>query len=79
MIPRTLFGIVALIPAALGSAPAHAATLALPLCDGGHAGGSVTVPLGHAPLPGPDSAGCCAKGCHGSRKRAGQQPVDPTQ
>ncbi|GAC1413542.1 MAG: hypothetical protein NVSMB69_15840 [Novosphingobium sp.] len=87
MIPRALFaararlpaflGIVALIPAALNAAPAHASTLALPLCDGGVAHGVVSVPLGHSPLPGADTAGCCAKGCHGSRKRSASLRIDP--
>jgi hypothetical protein len=80
---RTLFGLIALLPAALNATPAHATTLALPLCDGGVAHGVVFVPLGHAPLPGADQAGCCAKGCHSSRKRAGLRPgalpIDPAQ
>ena len=74
MIPRALFGLVALIPAALNAAPAHATTIALLLCDGGVAHGSVSIPLSHAPLSGADTAGCCAKGCHGSRKRSGALP-----
>ncbi len=79
MIPRALFGLIALVPAALNAAPVHGTNLTLPLCDGGVAHGAVTVPLGHAPLPGADQAGCCAKGCHGSRKRNGQSPIDPPQ
>ncbi|WP_295630674.1 hypothetical protein [Novosphingobium sp.] len=77
MILRTLFGLIALIPAALNAAPAHASTLALPLCDGGVADGVVSIPLGLAPISGGDMAGCCAKGCHGSRKRSGKLQVDP--
>ncbi len=80
MMLRAVFGIVALLPAALNAAPAHTATLAVPLCEGGVAHGVVSVPLGR-PLPGADPAGCCAKGCYGSRKRAGQKngalPIDP--
>ncbi|MFX9193214.1 hypothetical protein ABTN81_19730, partial [Acinetobacter baumannii] len=66
---RLLFGLFALLPAALGTAPAHATSLNLPLCEGGHAQGHVSIPLGKDQVPGSDKAGCCAKACHGSRKR----------
>jgi hypothetical protein len=73
MMLRALFGIMALVPAAFNATPPHAAMLAqmltLPLCEGGIAHGSVNAPLGQAPQPGTDRAGCCAKGCHGSRRR----------
>lgn len=74
---RALFGLIALLPAALNAAPAHATTLALPLCNGGVAHGVVSAPLGHAPLPGTDNAGCCTKGCQGSRKRSANSRIDP--
>lgn len=76
---RAFLGIVALVPAALNAAPTHATTLALLLCDGGVAHGAVSIQFGHAPLPVADTAGCCAKGCHGSRKRSGHLPIDPAQ
>lgn len=79
---RRLFGLLALLPAALGTAPAHASSLSLPLCEDGHAQGRVTIPLRRDSLPGADKAGCCAKGCHGSRKRTQSgccDAVDPAQ
>lgn len=83
---RALFGIIALVPAALNAAPAHATTLGqmltVPLCEGGVAHGAVSVPLGRR-LPATEPTGCCAKGCHGSRKRTGGKPgtppIDPAQ
>jgi hypothetical protein len=74
-----MFGLIALIPAALNATPAHASILSLSLCEGGVAHGVVSMPLGHAPLPGADTAGCCAKGCHGSRKRSGNLRIDLAQ
>lgn len=76
---RALFGLIALIPAALNAAPAHAGTLTLRLCDGGVAHGGVTVPLGSGSLPGAETAGCCAKGCQESRKRSRHLRIDPAQ
>lgn len=79
---RVLFGLIALFPAALGTAPAHAANLSVPLCESGHAQGHVSIPLRRNQLPGSDKSGCCAKACHGSRKRTNANccdAVDPAQ
>ncbi len=76
-----LFGIVALLPAALNTTPAMGrGTLDVPLCTGDGLARTVTVPVGPAGLPGSDPPGCCAKGCHtgGARKRGGKR-VDPAQ
>ena len=74
----SLFGLIAMIPAALNaSAPrSSAGAITVLLCRGNGVAETVTVPLrGGAPLPGhgDDGGGCCAKGCHaaGSRKRGG--------
>lgn len=68
---RALLGIAALLPAALGTAPAAARGLVVPLCDGSGVVHFVTLPAGApSPLPSQDGQGCCAKGCHtGSRKK----------
>ena len=68
-----LFGIVALLPAALNTTPASArGQLSAPLCTGDGAARTVTMPVGQSGLPSSDPPGCCVKGCHsgGARKRA---------
>lgn len=69
-----LFGFLALLPAALGGAPAAAASMrAVPICTGNGAASMVLIPIGAPALPRQDSSGCCVKGCHaaGSRKPRG--------
>lgn len=74
---RALFGLLALIPAALNVAPAAAQGMAVPLCTGDGAARTVTVPVPSGNLPGGDQPGCCAKGCHtGSRKKALHRQID---
>lgn len=62
----TLFGLTALLPAALNAAtPAADHALSVALCSGG----TITLPVGPAPREG---EGCCTKACHTgcSRKRS---------
>ena len=76
-----LFGIFALVPAALNTTPASArGALSAPLCTGDGVARTITVPLGPSGLPNSDPPGCCVKGCHsgGARKRANKR-VDPAQ
>jgi hypothetical protein len=67
-----LFGIVALLPAALLPGMAQARMLSVRLCSGAGVGQTVSIPI----APGEPSRGggdpCCVKGCHagGSRKRS---------
>jgi len=81
MKPAALFGLVALLPAALNSAPATARGMVVPLCTGDGVARTLTLPLAPNELPGKEAPGCCAKGCHtGSRKKAlarqsGDSPV----
>lgn len=65
----TLFGLMAMIPAALNlSAPASAGGLMVPLCSGDGQVRMVEVP-GTPKMPVGSDNGCCAKGCHGSSSR----------
>jgi hypothetical protein len=67
-----IFGIVALLPAALNTTPASArGQLAVPLCTGDGVARTVNVPVGQSGPPSSDPPGCCVKGCHsgGARKR----------
>jgi len=66
-----LFGLLALIPAALNASPAHASGLAVPLCTGDGVARTISLPLGDQDIPGKQTPGCCVKGCHagGERKR----------
>lgn len=66
-----LFGLLALLPAALNASPAQAqGGLTVPLCTGDGAARVVTLPLGAQDIPGKAVPGCCTKGCHsGERKR----------
>lgn len=76
-----LFGIVAMVPAALNTSPAMAhGVLAAALCTGDGIARTVSVPVGPAGVPGSDQPGCCTKGCHsgGTRKRSGKR-LDPAQ
>lgn len=78
---RALFGLLAMVPAALNVAPAAAHGLAVPLCTGDGAARTVTLPVPADRLPGGDQPGCCAKGCHtgrdgGSRKKAPHRQID---
>lgn len=71
-----IFGIVALVPAALNTAPgASRGQLSVPLCTGDGVARTITVPVGQSGLPNSDPPGCCAKGCHsgGARKRANKR------
>lgn len=77
---RVLLGIWSLLPAALNISPAHAGTLAIPLCTGDGVVRSVTVPMPSGEIPGREQPGCCAKGCHtGSRKKQPPRQIDPRQ
>lgn len=73
----SLFGLIAMVPAALNaSTPSSSRTITFLLCRGNGVAETVTMPVrGPAPLPGhgEDGGACCAKGCHagGSRKRGG--------
>ena len=81
MKPTMLFGLIALIPAALNTTPGNAhSQLAVPLCTGDGVARTITVPLGQSGLPNSDPPGCCVKGCHSgsARKRAGKR-LDQTQ
>lgn len=80
MKPAALFGLIALIPAALNAAPASARVLTMMVCTGDGQPREVSVPLPGRGLPGADGGVCCAKGCHSpsSRKR-GQCHFDPSQ
>jgi hypothetical protein len=60
-----LFAGVALLPALCGPVEARAETIEVALC----AGGSLSIPLRESPAK-PADRPCCAKGCHGQRKRA---------
>lgn len=66
-----IFALLALVPAALGSASALAGgrSLLVPICTGDGQVRMVTMPLDEPRLPGSDAAACCAKGCHGSSSR----------
>jgi len=66
-----VFALIALLPAALGSASAMGGgrSMMVPICSGDGQVRMDTVPLGDPRLPGSDPAGCCAKGCHGSNSR----------
>jgi hypothetical protein len=78
----TVLGLVALVPAAVGAAPAHQdGHLTVALCDGSGAARTVSVPLGHPDIPGAEQPGCCAKGCHtgGGRKRGKRGSIDSAQ
>ena len=81
MKPLAIFGIVALLPAALNTTPASAhGALAAPLCTGDGIARTVSVPVAPSGLPGSEPPGCCTKGCHsgGARKRSGKR-LDPAQ
>ena len=76
-----LFGIFAMIPAALNTTPASArGQLSVPLCTGDGVARTITMPVGQSGLPNSDPPGCCVKGCHsgGARKRVHKR-VDPAQ
>jgi hypothetical protein len=77
---RVLFGLVALLPAALNlSAPALAGTLLMPLCSGDGQLRMIEVPGVPGTPPGGDK-GCCAKGCHSSSNRKrGARNFEPAQ
>jgi hypothetical protein len=68
---KTLFGFIALLPAAFGPITATANSLVAALCTGDGHSRSITIPL-KSGLPGSNDM-CCAKGCHSgsSRKRTG--------
>ena len=63
-----MFGLVALLPAAIGPVTASANSLVAALCTGDGHVRSITIPL-KPTLPGSNDM-CCAKGCHvNSRKK----------
>lgn len=79
---RALFGLLALLPAALNVSPATARGLLVPLCSGnGLAESVLLVPAGGTPeVPGKEQPGCCAKACHtGSRKKISARHIDTGQ
>ena len=63
---------VAMVPAALNTSPAKAASLSVPLCAGDGLARTVSIPVGQSQLPGTEVPGCCVKGCQSSslRKRS---------
>lgn len=77
---RVLFGLVAMLPAALNlSAPTAAGTLMMPLCSGDGQVRMVEVP-GAPKSPASSDNGCCAKGCHSSSNRKrGAKKFEPAQ
>lgn len=77
----TIFGIVALLPAALNTTPASAhGQLSAPLCTGDGIARTITVPVGQTGLPSSDPPGCCTKGCHSGRARkTTKRWFDPAQ
>ncbi|MEO5597123.1 MAG: hypothetical protein ABIQ66_00745 [Novosphingobium sp.] len=67
---RTLFGLMALVPASLNAAPPAPGALIVPLCSSSDGAPQMIRLVGmqdNAPLPAVGA--CCAKGCHGARKR----------
>ncbi|NBC37473.1 hypothetical protein GTZ99_13035 [Novosphingobium sp. FSY-8] len=79
----SLFGLLAMMPAAFNVAPAAArGALTVALCTGDGVARTVQVPSGAQDIPGARVPGCCAKGCHTgqSRKRNRRsRDVDPAQ
>lgn len=77
---RALFGLLALLPAALNySAPAAAGGLLMPLCTGDGQVRLVEVP-GSPKTPANGEGGCCAKGCHsGSSRKREPKKFEPAQ
>ena len=73
-----LFGLVALIPAALNAAPVATHGLSVPICTGDGRTHAIELPGAPGGNPGKDQSGCCVKGCHagGSRKRLLRQQAD---
>jgi len=74
----SFLGLVALLPAALNTAPAAMAAngrIVAVLCTGDGAARAVSIPLKRGPgrrgLPLDDPPGCCAKGCHASGRKRG--------
>lgn len=77
---RLLIALVALVPAALNTAPAAARGLAVPLCGGDGGPRTITLPLPAGEIPGKEAPGCCAKGCHtGSRRKSQSGQIDTGQ
>jgi hypothetical protein len=76
----TVLGLIALMPAAVGAAPAHdGGHLTVPLCDGNGTARTVSIPVGQQDIPGAEQPGCCAKGCQtGSARKRGRR-IDPSQ
>lgn len=74
-----VFALVALIPAALGSASAMAGgrSMLVPICTGDGQVRMAEVPLDDPKLPGSDPAGCCAKGCHANSRKRGCGAPEP--
>lgn len=76
---RSLFGIVALVPAALNLAAPASARLMMPLCTGDGQVRMVEVP-GTPKAPAGSDNGCCAKGCHsGSNRKRLAKKFEPAQ
>lgn len=76
---RSLFGIVALVPAALNLAAPASARLMMPLCGGDGQVRMVELP-GAPKEPAGSDKGCCAKGCHsGSNRKRAARNFEPAQ
>lgn len=75
----SLFGLMALLPAALNTPAAAGASILMPMCTGDGQVHMVRLPLGGKQPPGGDS-GCCIKGCHaGSNRKKLLKEIEPAQ
>jgi hypothetical protein len=73
------FGLLAMLPAVMGTAPAGASML-VPICSGDGVTRTISVPVGEQGPPGQQQPGCCVKGCHaGSSRKKLQRDFDPSQ
>lgn len=67
--PVILFGLIAMLPAAVGAAPLTGPdSQTILLCTGDGLNHSITIPFGPK-APGKDQGPCCAKGCHSGQSR----------
>ena len=67
--PLALFGLVAMVPAAVGATPFSApSSQTVLLCIGDGLNHSITIPFSPN-VPGKDQGPCCAKGCHSGQSR----------
>jgi hypothetical protein len=72
-----LFGLLSLVPASLNAAPLAAGALIVPLCSSGGAPQMIALSGTQPGAPIPATGACCAKGCHGARKRGAR--LEPEQ